>query len=110
MTWQMVDSLGWDGFAGGVARWSLPLVASVVVIVVHHLGYWEYRNRTMVPIVVGCGLLTVAYLVSGSVLAPVIGHVLMHAGAIVHGTELPPHARHASASGVVPDLVSTGRR
>ena len=95
ITWQMVHSLGWSGFGGGLARWTLPVLASILVIVVHHLGYADYRNRQLVPISAGCGLLTVGYLVTASVLAPTIGHVLMHIAAIIHGTELPPLTRPA---------------
>lgn len=95
MTWQLVHSLGWGGFGGGLARWTLPVAASIAVIVVHHLGYAEYRNRQLVPISAGCGLLTVGYLVTASVIAPMVGHVLMHTAAILHGTELPPLTRPA---------------
>ena len=95
MTWQAVHSLGWDGAGGAVARLTLPLAASVAVIVVHHLGYWEYRNRLLGPIALGCGLLTAGYLVSASVLAPTLGHVVSHVTGLVHGAELPPHAHTA---------------
>ena len=95
VAWQMVHALGWTGAAGDVGVWLVALLASAVVIVVHHLGYWEYRNRSLVPIVIACGLLTVAFLLTGSVLAPVVGHVIMHSAAIAHGTELPPHPREA---------------
>jgi hypothetical protein len=96
MTWQLVHSLGWSGQAGAVARWTLPIVASVAVIVVHHLGYWEYRNRLLVPISLGCGLLSVGYLVTASPVGPTLGHVLCHASSLLHGAELPPHAHAAS--------------
>ncbi len=97
IAWQALHAADLSGFWADAAPWVLPLTASVVVIVVHHLGYWEYRNRTLLPITLACGLLTVAFLVTGSVLAPVIGHVIMHVAAITHGTELPPHPRPASA-------------
>ena len=45
MAWQMIHSLGWSGPGGALARWALPVAASVVIIIAHHLGYWEYRNR-----------------------------------------------------------------
>lgn len=96
MTWHLVDALDWSGAAGGVARWTLPVAASVAVVVVHHLGYPQYRNRMLVPISVGCGLLTVGFLVTGSVLAAAGGHVLGHASALLHGTELPPHRTRAA--------------
>jgi hypothetical protein len=91
MAWQMIHSLGWSGTGGAIARWTLPVVASGVIIIVHHLGYWEYRNRLLLPISVGCGLMSVGYLVTASPIAPVLAHVLTHATGLVHGTELPPH-------------------
>jgi hypothetical protein len=91
MAWQMIHSLGWSGTGGGIARWALPVVASVVIIIVHHLGYWEYHNRLLLPIAVGCGLMSIAYLVTASPIAPILAHVLTHATDLVHGTELPPH-------------------
>lgn len=90
MTWQAIHSLGWSGFGGALARWTVPVLASILVIVVHHLGYAEYRNRQLIPISIGCGMLTVGYLVTASVIAPTLGHVLMHTAAILHGSELPP--------------------
>jgi hypothetical protein len=109
MTWQMVNSLELSGVGGTVAIWLLPIVASIVVIVIHHLGYWEYRNRTLVPIVGACALLTVAYLLTASVLAPMLGHVVMHSAAITHGTELPPHPRPAVGSPSPGHLVAGAR-
>jgi hypothetical protein len=79
-----------------------------VVIVVHHLGYAEYRNRQLVPISAGCGLLTVGYLVTASVIAPMLGHVLMHTVAILHGTELPPLTRPVTAP--APRMQAASRR
>jgi hypothetical protein len=102
MAWQMIHSLGWPGTGGDIARWTLPIAASIVVTVVHHLGYWEYRNRLLVPISVGCGLLSVGYLVTASPIAPVLGHILGHATGLVHGTELPPHPHRAPAASVEP--------
>jgi hypothetical protein len=99
MAWQTVHSLGWSGAAGAVLRVLLPLLASVVVIVVHHLGYPEFRNpRQLSMAVVGCGLLTVGFLVTGNLLTAPVGHVLMHSAAVLHGTELPPHREHATTA------------
>ena len=99
MTWQMVHALGWSGAPGGIARWTLPVVASAGVIIVHHLGYWNCRNRILVPITLGCSLLTIGFLVSGSFVAPTLGHVLMHFGADLHGIEMPPVERPAKTEG-----------
>lgn len=98
MTWEAIHSLGWSGPAGALARWTLPLLASVAVIVIHHLGYWEYRNRLLRPIAVGCGLMSLGYLVTASPLAPTLAHVLGHASSLQHGSELPPHAHGAPPS------------
>jgi hypothetical protein len=63
---------GWTTTGPGVvAAWIVALVVSVAMIVVH-LGYRNYRNRRMLSAVAGCGLLTVSFLATGSVLAPVI--------------------------------------
>ena len=86
MTWQIVHSLRWSGAGGAVARWTLPIAASAVVILIHHLGYWNCRDRILVPIALGCSLLTVGYLVTASVVAPALG-------ANLHGTEMPPVER-----------------
>jgi hypothetical protein len=91
MTWQMLHSLDWSGPPGAVARWTLPVLASLVVVVVHHLGYWEYRNRLLMPITAGCGLLTVAYLISANPITAALGHTLAHASALMHGADMPPH-------------------
>jgi hypothetical protein len=97
MAWQMIHSLGWSGTGGAIARWTLPVAASVVIIIVHHLGYWEYRNRLLLPIAVGCGLMSLGYLITASPIAPVLAHVLTHATGLVHGTELPPHPHRTPA-------------
>jgi hypothetical protein len=102
MGWQMIHSLGWQGTGGDIARWTLPIAASVLVTVVHHVGYWEYRNRLLLPISAGCGLLAVGYLVTASPIAPALGHVLGHATGLVHGTELPPHPHRAPAVSAEP--------
>lgn len=114
ITWQMIHGLGWSGAAGTVALWTLPIVASVAVIVVHHLGYWEYRNRELRSISLGCGLLSVGYLLTGSPIAPALGHILLHGALLRHGEELPPHPRpQVGQAGAeqerVPALSSTTR-
>lgn len=93
VTWQMLHSLGWAGTAGAFARWILPVVAAAAVIVVHHLGYWNCRNTVLIPITWGCSVLTVGYLVTASMVAPTLGHILLHFAALRHGLEMPPVER-----------------
>ena len=97
--WNAADTAGWtDGGGGRVAAGALALVASLVMIAVHHFGYWDYRGRQVLPVMAGCGLLTIAFLATGSVLAPVIGHIAMHVAGLWDGIELPPH-RHETEVG-----------
>jgi MFS family permease len=95
MAWQMVHALGWtgNGVAATVARWAIPIAAAAIVVVVHHLGYWDYRNAILVPITLALTVLTVGFLVTGSWIAPALGHVFMHAEATLHGAEMPPKDR-----------------
>ena len=91
ITWQPVRGPGWAGTAGAVAAWVLPIMASIAVVIVHHLGHPEYRNRMLVPISEGCGLLSLGHLLTGSPIAPTLGHVLGHTSCLLHGAGLPPH-------------------
>lgn len=95
MLWQMVHSLGWDGAGGAIARWTLPVIGSAAVVVIHHLGYWSCRNRILIPITLGLTVLTVGFLVTGSWIVPALGHVFLHVSLIAHGAEMPPHDRPA---------------
>ena len=95
--WNAADTAGWTkSWAGQLAAGAVALAASLLVIAVHHFGYWDYRGRQVLPAMAGCGLLTIAFLATGSVLAPVIGHIAMHVAGLWNGIELPPH-RHLTA-------------
>jgi hypothetical protein len=97
IVWNAADTAGWtDGSGGQFTASVVALGASLLVIAVHHFGYWDYRSRQVLPVMAGCGLLTVAFLATGSVLAPVIGHIAMHVAGVWNGIELPPH-RHVTA-------------
>jgi membrane protease YdiL (CAAX protease family) len=124
----LTGALGWDalvyGAAEGVLLSALPahlawqwthglyathaapafvagLAFSVLVIVVHHLGYPEFRHaRGVVMPSIACGLLTVGYLVTGSIWTPILAHVFMHTAAVVKGNALPPHSDAAGAGRV----------
>lgn len=99
IVWNTADTAGWTaGWGGQMAAGVVALGASLVVIAVHHFGYWDYRSRQVLPVMTGCGLLTIAFLATGSVLAPVIGHIAMHVAGVWNGVELPPH-RHPTADG-----------
>ncbi len=93
ITWQMVHALGWSGVAGAVARWTLPVLAGAAVVVIHHLGYWNYRNRILLPVALGLSVLAVGFLVTASWIAPALGHVFMHFRLTTRGVAMPPQER-----------------
>ena len=69
------------------------MVASLAVIVIHHLGYRGFHSpAALATVMVGCGLLSLAYLLTASPLAAVGGHILLHTALNLRGTELPPYA------------------
>jgi hypothetical protein len=70
-------------------------MAAASVVVAHHLGYWDYRNKILVPITLGLTVQTVAFLVTGSWIAPALAHILLHSELIIRGSEMPPKDRPA---------------
>lgn len=92
MVWQALTALGWtQSWIGATLTGLVALAASVVVIVVHHLGYPEFRGPLLAVAALTCGALTGAYLLTVNPLSAVGGHIIMHAGAVLKGVELPPH-------------------
>jgi hypothetical protein len=104
VAWQLVESAGWSGTSGFVARWTLPVVASTAVIVIHHLGYWNYRNRRLIPVTLALTVQTMGFVITGSWLAPVMTHILLHSVLIIHGAEMPPHDRPVAPPDQTSDL------
>jgi hypothetical protein len=93
--WQICDALGWtDGGWARVGSGALAIVGSLLVILVHHLGYRQFRARTGRPALVGalavCGVQAVAFLASGNALAPIVAHIVLHGQLLIRGEELPP--------------------
>jgi hypothetical protein len=93
VTWQLFAALGWTSGWHAVVAAVAALVASAAVIVVHHLGYQEFRGPAMRSPLVGCMPLSLAYLATASPLAAIGGHIIIHLAMLRRGIELPPHAR-----------------
>jgi hypothetical protein len=96
ITWQALSSLHWtQSWYGSILSGIIALTASVVVIVVHHLGYREYRGEhrglKLVSAEAGCAPLSLAYLLTMNPLAAGVGHSILHMAAVLRGVELPPH-------------------
>jgi hypothetical protein len=82
----------------GVARlrWAgVALLGSLLVTAAYHVGFAEFRGSALLQPLIGNLIITLTYLLSGSPLAPVAAHVIMHAAAVLHGaattSQLPPH-------------------
>jgi hypothetical protein len=95
VVWQTCDALGWtDGGWARVGSGALAIVGSLVVILVHHLGYRQFRTRAGRPALFGalavCGVQAVAFLASGNALAPIVAHIVLHGQLLMRGEELPP--------------------
>jgi hypothetical protein len=92
ITWQAFVAYGWtQSWIGGIFAGLMALVASVFVIVVHHLGYREFRGPQVAEAGAACGILTLAYLLTMNPIAAIGGHIILHAGVVLRGAELPPH-------------------
>lgn len=90
--WQAFDQLGWTaGWAGTLGAGALAYGGSLVVIGVHHLGYREFRSKRMMEAYIGCVGFGLAYLLTGSPLAAMVGHMGTHEAMLGRGYALPPH-------------------
>jgi hypothetical protein len=78
-----------------LVRGLIALAASVAVTVAYHSGYTEFHGPKMVSVIIGNVIITSSYLLTGSPLAAVVTHVIMHVAAVLYGMEttlqLPPH-------------------
>jgi hypothetical protein len=90
--WQATQDLGWSNLLGS----TLAVLGGLFVVLVHHLGYAEFRRHAartkLAGALLACGLQALAFVLTGNVLAPVLAHVLLHCQMILRGVELPPIA------------------
>jgi hypothetical protein len=107
--WQASTDLGWTvGVWAKAGSGALALAGALLVVLVHHLGYREFRTRAARPKLGGalvvCGLQAIAFLLTGNVLAPMVAHVLLHGQMLVRGVELPPVSVRRSHADIPVDL------
>jgi hypothetical protein len=100
VAWQATGDAGWST----AATWAAALLAGAAMIAIHHLGYWDHRGPLVLAVIAGCLLLTAGHLVTGTILGPVVGHVVMHIAGVMKGVEPPPHG-HVRASVTCPRAV-----
>jgi hypothetical protein len=73
----------------------IALLASLFVTLFYHLGYPEFRNKSVLFVLLGNTIITMTFILSGNPLAAVLTHTIMHVAAVFRGPEttiqLPPH-------------------
>lgn len=78
-----------------LVRGLLALAASLTMTAAYHLGYTEFQGPALLSALIGNTIITASYLLTGSPLAAVATHVIMHVAAVLHGMEttlqVPPH-------------------
>jgi hypothetical protein len=94
--WAAFSQVGWAGsWPGKIGVGILALFASLWVTLAYHVGYSEFRNRSVGLVLVGNSLITLAYLLSTNPLGAILSHTAMHVAAVIQGPEttiqLPPH-------------------
>ena len=87
-----------DELRNPAARWRwgfAALLASLFITAAYHFGFTEFRGSALVAPLIGNGIVTLSYLASGSPVAPLLSHSVMHSAAVLHGmaatAQLPPH-------------------
>ncbi len=89
-----------DTWYGQAAMGLMAVIASAYVTAAYHVGYPEFRNKTVIWPLWGNTVMTVAMLITGNPLAAIVSHAAMHIAAVLHGTEatvqLPPHYERAA--------------
>jgi hypothetical protein len=94
--WTGFSQVGWAGsWLGKIGVGFLGLLASLLVTFAYHLGYSEFRNKSIGLVLVGNSLITLAYLLSTNPIGALLSHAVMHVAATIQGPEttlqLPPH-------------------
>jgi hypothetical protein len=93
---EALTKLGWTiQWPGRIGTGILALFASMIVVLVYHLGYPECRGLQVMFPVFGVGVMSLAYIITGNPISAVISHIAMHITAVLHGLQtvkqLPPH-------------------
>jgi hypothetical protein len=75
--------------------WLYGLALSLAVTAAYHSGYPEFRGAALAAPLIGAVVFALSMLLTGSPLAPVLGHIAMHVAAVLYGydtaVQLPPH-------------------
>ncbi len=79
----LASALLWDGALHGV-----------IDTAAYHFGFAEFRGPALIAPLIGNAIITLSYLATGSPIAAVLSHAVMHGAAVLHGmattVQLPP--------------------
>lgn len=91
----LAESVWTESFFRSAGTAGIALLFSLIITFCYHFGYREYRGKQIAGTLVGNGILTIAFLITGSPLAAVLPHIAMHLAAVTHARDtthqLPPH-------------------
>jgi hypothetical protein len=86
---------GASSWQGKIGWGILSLFASLLVAFTYHVGYTEFRNKSVGLVLIGNTLITLAYLLSENPIGAILSHTVMHIAAVIRGPkttiQLPPH-------------------
>jgi len=96
VTWRALSVTRWTAsWTGKLAAGAVAFVASLGVTAAYHLGYVEFRGPQIIDPLIGNGIMTLGYVLTGSPLTAIGAHVALHVASVLHGIEttvtLPPH-------------------
>ena len=73
----------------------LSLLSSMLITLFYHLGYTEFRNKSVFLVLLGNSIITLAFIISKNPFGAVVSHTIMHIAAVLRGPDttiqLPPH-------------------
>jgi hypothetical protein len=100
VVWIGFEQIGWVGPGWvKIGVGILALIASLLVTFAYHLGYAEFRNKSIFLVLLGNMLITLSYVLSSNPLGAILSHTAMHVAAAIQGPEttiqLPPHRQLA---------------
>lgn len=103
--WQAFSQVVWTGtWLDQIIIGALAMAASLLVTAAYHLGYPEYKGPQVAAPLIGNGIMSLGYLLTGNPGVAIVSHMAMHVAAVLHGpataSQLPPHysARRAEAA------------
>ena len=87
--------INWLPASGNILIIIAGLILSNLVTFTYHIGFKEFRNKSIIRAMIGNTLCTLAFLLTGNMLAPTLSHAAMHIMAVIWGPknkiQLPPH-------------------